>query len=146
MTPNRNWLDAEPLILHRLRERFPDATVLPWKDVPDNMSLLPLPMVALRFVGFHVVPSDRPLPREARLRAEWHVIVAGREGTEHDPSGPASAQLSDLCGRVLGALLGYRPDGFPKPLMPIDTPAMFPEAGVESHACGFGLEFVAVAT
>lgn len=44
MTPNRNWLDAEPLILHRLRERFPDATVLPWKDVPDNMSLLPLPL------------------------------------------------------------------------------------------------------
>ena len=29
MTPNRNWLDAEPLILHRLRERCPDAEVLP---------------------------------------------------------------------------------------------------------------------
>ncbi len=141
MTPNRNWLDAEPLILQRLRQMFPDANVLPWKDVPDDFSSIPLPLVALRFVGFRVLSSERPVLREARLRAEWHVIVAGREGGEGDR---VSSQLSDLCGRVLGALLGHRVKGFPKPLYPIDTPAMFPEAGVESHACGFALDFVAV--
>lgn len=142
MSINRTWIDAEPLILARLRARLPDVEVLIEADAPAALSDLPVPCVLLRYVGY-AVKSQQTNATEARLVATWQALVIDRHGSEIDVAGPARGRLSDICSRTLSAVLGYRVAGFPMPLQLTEAPGAFIEAGRVMHPVAFSLEFVA---
>jgi len=142
MSINRTWIDAEPIILARLRDRLPGVNVLIEADAPAALADLPVPSVLLRYVGYGVV-GQQTNATEARLVATWQALVIDRHGNEVDVAGPARGRLSDICSRTLSAVLGYRVAGFPLPLRLAEAPGAFIESGRVMHPVAFSLEFVA---
>ena len=142
MTITRTWLDAEPAIVERLRQKFAGTGVSVMLEV-DAPDALPIPCVVVRYTGYRVLQSQ-PGGRQAKLRATWQALVVDRNGAEIDAAGPARARMSDMCAATLMAVMGMRIPGFPTAVELTEAPGAFVEAGLLFHPTAFSLDFVAI--
>jgi len=99
---------VEQSILARLREKLPGITVEPLRELERVPELRQkAPAVFVIYDGYNVGDSIAPNGSIQRIVQDWYVVVATKSAKGNGKVDAARDQASELCEKVLGALLGY---------------------------------------
>jgi len=104
-----DYLEAESLIIERLREKLPEIKAFPPAESLDSVERAvgqKTPAVFVIYDGEHITPSRGDLPQNAEQR--WLVVVATRN--INDPSGKSTREKAGpLMAKIIRALQGWKP-------------------------------------
>lgn len=133
------FLDLEPLLVGRLRERVPEGGAV---KVSGDFAVVG---AADNYPALHVVlPRYRVLEHngvaDARVGQVWHVATVTRDASESDPAGDVRGEHSRLVQAVIDVLNGWRYAEDRLPLV-LDTPVFAPS--VRDGILYFPLAFTA---
>lgn len=100
---------AEQAILTRLREKMPAGTTIePLRELERVPELRQkAPAVFVIYDGYNVGESILPTGGIQRITQDWYVVVATKSAKGNGNVAAARDQASDLCEKVLEALLGF---------------------------------------
>lgn len=101
------FADTEQLIIDRLREKIPDITVEPLRElerVPELRQKAPAAFVIYDGYGVGEVIANGAIQK---ITQDWYVVVAAKSGKGNGAVNAARDQAAELCDKVLSALLGY---------------------------------------
>lgn len=117
-------LALEPALLSRLREALPRTVhVLPLPDLEQVAAgRVQTPAVCVAYAGGSVGDS-RPDGRAVRVSQRWNCVIIVRNAAATTSGAPAREDVGAIADAVLGALLGWTPDGFaPLALVALPVP------------------------
>lgn len=102
---------VEQIILDRLRAVLPGITVEPLRElerVPELRNKAPAVFVIYDGYGVGQAVANGAVQG---ITQDWYVVVATKSAKGNGDSNVARDQASELCEKVLGALLGYHLGG-----------------------------------
>lgn len=133
----------EPVLVARLKVQLPKGVhVLTAADL-DKVAEASQPVPAVHIVYRGYRPTDaRPDGAIVRLIHTWYAVVATRNVREIRSGQAARAEAGPLAGQVLLALMGFKPEGFAKPLLPVPAPGPGHSNGFQYMPLAFETETV----
>jgi phage gp37-like protein len=135
------FASTEQVIIDRLREKLPDVTVEPLRElerVPELRQKAPAVFVIYDGYGVGEFVANGSIQK---VTQDWFVVVAAKSAKGNGKENTARDQAAELCESVLSALLGFHLGGG-RYLRLADAPGPEYDAGY----CHVPLAFTCAAT